>query len=312
MKGIFYNSKKSLCSIHSTGFMCYNILKKSALFDLIYTEEQYDMIDNEYDFIVVNHHIAVCNWITEEKLAMYKGKTFCIVAEVGLYSDDVAPINPKIYDHYIVIDPTICESENTHAFPRPLTDCTLPKHNEHSCPVIGSFGLAGIGKNWEDIIDLVMNEFEEAVIRINIPKATYVPEYIHHNVILQILNYAEKLKQKPKIEFHLTCHVFETEQDIVDWCSQNTINVFLYTRGNPTGLAAVTDQAIISERPLLVSSNPTFRHIHPYIKNSSEIGIKEAIRTTQEGVKKMKNDWSSENFLKKFEKILSQAMQEKC
>ncbi len=27
MKGIFYNSKKSVCSIHESGVMCYNILK---------------------------------------------------------------------------------------------------------------------------------------------------------------------------------------------------------------------------------------------------------------------------------------------
>jgi hypothetical protein len=43
---------------------------------------------------------------------------------------------------------------------------------------------------------------------------------------------------------------------------------------------------------------------HSYIKNSSEIGLKEAIQTTQEGVKKMKNEWSSTNCLNKFERII--------
>ena len=39
MKGIFYNSKKSVCSIHESGIMCYNILKKSSKFILDYSEE---------------------------------------------------------------------------------------------------------------------------------------------------------------------------------------------------------------------------------------------------------------------------------
>ena len=70
------------------------------------------------------------------------------------------------------------------------------------------------------------------------------------------------------------------------------------------GLAAVTDQAILSEKPLLVSDDITFRHIHKYIDCYPNIGLKEAIEKTKTGVLQMKQDWSSENFLEKFEKIL--------
>lgn len=69
-------------------------------------------------------------------------------------------------------------------------------------------------------------------------------------------------------------------------------------------LVAVTDQAIVSEQTLLVSDNITFRHIHKYLDYFPNIGIKEAISKNKNGVLQMSNDWSSENFLKRFEQIL--------
>ena len=39
MRGIFYNSKKALCSIWESGVMCYETLKQSKEFELDYTED---------------------------------------------------------------------------------------------------------------------------------------------------------------------------------------------------------------------------------------------------------------------------------
>lgn len=308
-RGIFYNSQKAMCSIYSSGIMCYDILKKSKLFDLDYSEHQGGLIDYHSDFLIINYHPAVCNWVTNNSLHKYRGKTFCIVTEIGLYSADLAPVNPKIFDHYLLLDPTIQETHNMHAFPRPLTPCKIPPHLPSTIPIIGSFGFATYGKNWKQIIDLVLEEFDEAILRINVPKATYVPEDMYNFVVNhEIIEPAKQLQQKPMIKFELTFHAFESQQEIVNWCAQNTINVFLYNRPNETGLSAVTDQAIISERPLLVSDNATFRHIHPHLKSFPEIGIRHAIETTQTGVKKMKELWSDEKFLKKFETIFSNCL----
>ena len=303
-RGVFYNSQKALCSIYSSGVMCYDILKNSTLFNLAYSEQQGGDIDYGADFLIVNYHPAVCSWISQNNLNKFKGKTFCIVTEIGLYSSDLAPMNPKIFDHYLLIDPTIQETHNMHAFPRPLMACNVPVHVPSPIPIVGSFGFATEGKNWEKIIDLVYEEFEKAILRINVPKGTHVSDEMHNSIIQnEIIEPSKKLKEKPGIEFEFTSHKFETQQEIVNWCAQNTINVFLYNRPNATGLSAVTDQAIIAERPLLVSNNSTFRHIHPYIKTFPEIGIKYAIQTTQEGVKTMKTLWSVANFLHKFEKL---------
>ena len=97
-----------------------------------------------------------------------------------------------------------------------------------------------------------------------------------------------------------------SKQELIKLCSEKTINCFFYNRNHlySAGLSAVTDQAISSGKPLLVTGDRTFRHIHKYIPHFPNINIKQAIQYTQEGVLKMKNDWSSLNFCLKFENIL--------
>jgi hypothetical protein len=72
------------------------------------------------------------------------------------------------------------------------------------------------------------------------------------------------------------------------------------------GLAATTDQAIVSEQPLSISENNTFRHITKYIKPYPHLSLREAIATTKPIVKQIKQDWSQHNFLKHFEAMLKQ------
>lgn len=306
MKGVFYNSKSATCSIHETGRMCYEVLRHSSLYELEYSEEP--TMRNDMDFVVFNYHHHVCAWVSSEMLQAFKGPNFAIVTEVELYSGDLTPYTPKIFDHYIILDPTITETETMHAFPRPLIDCELPPHSEKEGTIISTFGLPTDGKRWGSIIDKVIEEYgndqEKVHIRFHVPPATFVLPSIQDDVKREIADANQRLQHYPHIDFQLTTDPMSSQEEIVRWCANNTINVFLYDRHHHTGLAATTDQAILSGRPLLVSSHPTFRHIHKYIPNSSTIGIKQAIQQTREGVLQMRQDWSAANFRKKFENIL--------
>lgn len=305
--GIFYNSLNvGMCSIYEVGKLCYEALSYSKHFTLDYTEET-TLVDGNYDFIIINQHFAVCNWITQDIINKFKGNKFCIVSEINLSRDkrsDPAPTTPKIFDHYIILDPTISETECFHPFPRPIPrydddfDQTMPK-----IPIIGSFGLMTPGKNWGLLIKLVEKEFETAIIRLNLNKASIAPEIYYVNIMNEINNAITEIKN-PHIKVEISNYNF-TQKELVSWCAQNTINVFLYNRHGSTGLAAVTDQAIASGRPLLITSHPTFRHIHTYIKQHPKIGIKEAIQETIHGVMQMKHDWSPYQFCKCFEELLN-------
>ena len=95
-----------------------------------------------------------------------------------------------------------------------------------------------------------------------------------------------------------------SKDELIKWCAQNSLNVFLYNRRVGNGLSATTDQAIASGRPLSVSTNPTFRHIHSYIKPYPYLSLKAAIETTMPVVRKMQEEWSPRSFVLIFENLL--------
>jgi hypothetical protein len=282
--------------------MCYEALKNSNKYFLDYSESK--SIDFSYDFVIINYHHQVNNWITLNELKKFKKKNFCVVTEVTF---GASPINmsPDFFDHYIVLDPTINEDDCIHAFGRPLEKYAVSAYKESDVPIIGSFGLATYGKAWDVLIQQVHNEFDFAKIVFNIPTATFVPFDMHSAIIADLQNKSFRIIKKKGVSLEITSHNY-TKKELIDFCSNNTINCFFYNRASvcPTGLAAATDQAISSGRPLLVSEDRTFRHIHKYIPHFPNITIKEAIASTKEGVLQMKNDWSTENFRLKFERIL--------
>ncbi len=169
--------------------------------------------------------------------------------------------------------------------------------------IVGSFGLATFGKHWELIVEEVNKEFDIAKIRFNIPFATFVPDSKQR--VEMIAGACKDRITKPGITLEITSNVM-SRQELVDWCSENTINCFFYFRDNvyTTGLSAVIDQAIASGRPLLVTKDKTFRHVHPYVSVYPDIGIRDAILHTQQGVLEMRNAWHRQTFLSKFEKVL--------
>jgi hypothetical protein len=300
-KGIFYNSKKSMCSIYESGLMIYNCLNKSVIYDLEYTEDTTFLYN--YDFCIVNEHFTVNNWITKQMITCFNKPSFCIVTEVSFSKNCIAR-SPNFYTAYIVLDSSIDEQSNIYGFPRPLEDSyNINSNHDNVIPIIGSFGFATHGKSWHKIVEETQKEFEEAIVRFNIPFATHVPDNEHR--INEVISSCKSILKNSKIKLEIT-HFNFSKEELIKWCSENTINCFIYEREHlyDAGLCATTDQAIVSERPLLVSKDIAFRHIHKYIDYYPNISIKQAIKNTIDGVKKIKVDWSSKKFLQKFEKIL--------
>lgn len=300
-KGIFYNSKHALCSIWESGHMVYNILAKSKKYSLDYSEDT--VLDSTYDFIVVNWHYSVNNWITSDILKDYAGKIYCVVTEIGL--NDLFIRTPKIFNHYLFLDPSITDDpiQHIYGFPRPLEPyLSEPEKVMPEIVTVGSFGFATRGKQWDLIIDTVCKEFDNAIIRFNIPHATYIRHKMHRLTLRTIQNKIATVKPGIKIELTQTNM---TKEEIIKWCGENTINCFFYDRyklGFVHGLCAVTDQAISAGKPILTTNDPTFRHIIKYIKTFPEITIKDAINTNN--ISQIQEDWHPDKFLTKFESLL--------
>ena len=286
--------------------MVYDCLKLSDQYFLDYAEVSADQrtIISGYDFYLFNYHPSTMHWLDTARLKKLKGLVFTIILEV--LPDDPFVMCPDNHFHgYCVLDPTIkSNNKKVFAFPRPLeiAEKTVP-YREKEIPVIGSFGFATKGKGFQHVVEAVHKEFDQAVVKINIPYGDFVPESKAYAAFLAGIC---KQKAKPGIEVVVT-HSYMTKEELINWCAQNTLNCFLYDRNLP-GLAATTDQAIVSGRPLSVSQNDTFRHILSYIPPYPEISLKQSIESSIVKVQMMQKDWSPGLFSAKFEVMLSQLL----
>lgn len=300
-RGLFINNKKAKDSIYESGLMVFKCLSISRNFSIDYCEvdENDRSISTGYDFYLFNYHVITMNWLDTRKLKSQLGYVGTIILEVAP-SDPFVMCPAKDFSFYCVLDPTIKPSKNLFVFPRPLDIFAGElQHAENNITVIGSFGFATIGKGFHHVVDAVNEEFDKAIIRLNIPYGDFVPDSETYAKFLAKLCID---RAKPGIEVKVT-HEFMEKEDLIQWCAGNTLNCFLYDRDMP-GLSATTDQAIISEQPLAISRNDTFRHIEKYIKPYPTRSLKEAISGSREGVLQMKEEWRPENFNKIFENML--------
>lgn len=302
LKGLFINNSKAQDSIYESGIMVYNCLRLSDKYRIDYAEvdENNRGLSLEYDFYFFNYHPATMHWLDTRKLKKIKKVMITMVLEVA--PGDPFVLCPKNHFHaYCVLDPTIhSDNKTVFSFPRPLEKIELaPTSNYETVPTIGSFGFATKGKGFQHVVEAVNKEFDKAVIRINIPFGDFVPESEKY---AKFLGQLCKDKAKEGIEVRVT-HNYMSKPELIEWCSNNTLNCFLYDRDMP-GLSATTDQAIVSEQPLAVCNNNTFRHILEYIKPYPQQSLKQSIANSQPAVRKMKESWSSEMFCKRFETVL--------
>jgi hypothetical protein len=303
MKGLFINTEKAVCSIHESGLMVFNCLEDSTEIQLDYREISKNSlaIPRGYDFYLFNYHFVTTSWLDTTSIRRLPGLKGTIILEVSP-NDPFVACSPFDFDFYCVLDPSMTfKHKKVFIFPRPLDDYSGPLSNvQHEIPVIGSFGFATRGKGFEHVVEAVNKEFEEAIVRINIPHGTYTDP--SHNYAKELAKQCFE-KAKPGIKVNVT-HNFLSKEQLIYWCSENTINCFLYDRNMP-GLAATTDQAITSERPLSISDNPTFRHIAQYLPPYPQLSLKEAIQKTSPVVRQIKKDWSKEKFKISFEKMIN-------
>jgi len=313
---LFLNTRAANCSIYKSGVQIFQALEGSEHWDLDYVEiPNFDVtalyqgrivIDEvehaAYDAYIFNYHDITMRGtenILSEHFHRLDGVKYGIILEMEpgnpysrLFSDD--------FDGYLVMDPTyVSNHDRFHAFPRPIPPAQVDAYVESDVPVIGSFGFATQDKYFDRIVEAAAKELNQARIKINIPRATYAdPQDTMYDMIRQqCLAHA-----RPGIEVEFTREFFD-DAELIRWCSRNTLNMFMYDRHMP-GLAAVTDQAIASGRPLLVSRNETFRHIHQYCRAYPDRSITGAIVQHGEVVKKMQHDWSWASCQQRLQEIL--------
>lgn len=328
-KILFVSHKQAQCGVYEFGKNVCEALQRSQNYQFIRVEcssmgeLRAEIKKNDPAAIIYNYHPAVLPWVAtriggklwKNNIASIKIPQIGIMHEVTQQIANMATgyrnkllfgagkLCNSLFDFYISSDPTLLLKN-----PLVYKTCRLlPSYDKEFTPsvkpVIGSFGFATPKKGFEKIVQLVQQEFDEAVIRFNIPAADFGDKNgINARTISER---CKALIDKPGIELVIT-HDFLNGADLLNFLAQNTANVFLYEDENGRGISSAVDIAMAVRRPVAVSEAKMFRHVLDVkpsicVKNNS---LKQIIQNGFAPLQSHYDEWSAENLLWEYERIL--------
>lgn len=320
LKILFVSHPQKQCGVHEFGIATANALRASTVYDFIYVECSSIMqLDEAIKLhhpaaIIYNYYPSTLPWL-RKKIILSKHKSLNnhisvpqlgIMHEVTQQKADGA--DDLLFDYHIAPDPTLL-LKNPIVF---KTGRLVPHYNNtYSLPVIptiGSFGFATPNKGFEKIVEAVQDEFDEAIIRFNIPSADFGDS--DGSNARKLVETCKKLIIKPHIILSVS-HEFLSRTQVLDFLAQNTINVFLYQDKTNRGLSSTTDYALAVNRALAVSNSIMFRHLHSVEPSITygESGLKKIIQQSILPLNILKTEWSNENLVWEYERIIKAVLQ---
>jgi hypothetical protein len=304
---LFLNHKKQQCGVYQYGIRLFNILKTTDKSYHFYQEvdslTEYQRIFEDHkniDIVIYNFHEVTMPWLNKNTI----NKS---VVNLGIMHETQA----DYFDVRINIDPTFKDCENHFSIGRPIfhnaaeilkdyqpsTDSihSFIHYKKANVPTFGSFGFGQSHKKFENIVKLVNEQYNEAIIKIVMPLADFIPDrdYTNHMVRDACL----RNMKKPDIQLMIT-HEFFTNEDVLCFLNSNDMNMFLYeSNGYPS---SVTDYAVSLKKPFGISNYPIFKHIYSDDICLSEVGIKDCMANSRQHCDKYLELYSKENMINKF------------
>ncbi|MBF0543679.1 MAG: hypothetical protein HQM08_04565 [Candidatus Riflebacteria bacterium] len=330
-KILFISHRKSRCGVYEFGKSITDVLQESKRYEFIRVEcssltDLRSAIREHFPAAIVYNYIrSVMPWLGQRILPMfYRNNIASIpIPQIGIihevtqvvadsatnYRNTFLPfgrtiLNKSLFDFYIAPDPTLL-LKNPYVY---KTGRLIPEYKNNfphpsGTPVIGSFGFAAPNKGFENIVKLVQNEFDEAIIRLNIPSSDFVDKKgVQAKIVAEK---CQSLITKPGIRLLVTHYFLETN-GILDFLAQNTVNMFLYEDTGNRGLSSTVDYAMAVQRPIAISDAIMFRHL--FDVEPSVCVTKNNLKTIISGgfipLKKHYDEWNAENILWEYERIL--------
>jgi hypothetical protein len=310
-KVLYVNHADEKCGVYQFGKNVGKALATSSCYDISYLECSDASALNEKiraekpSCIIYNYHPTTAQWMRRNAFFV---NTLQIAMIHEVYQKVADNATDFVFDYHIGADPTLL-LKNPLVF---KTGRVVPSYVNSfptpSVPTIGSFGFGSPGKGFERIVSLVQEEFEEAAIKLNIPFATFGDDLGIR--AKKIAADCRALITKPGIKLEVS-HDFLEEKKLLDFLAQNTVNVFLYEQNPARGISSVIEYALAVDRPIAVSDSSMFRHIHSahpsvIIPHSS---LKQIIANGTAPLQKFKADFTQENLVWEYERIIGKALQ---
>jgi len=318
---VYVNHRAQQCGVYEFGREIGTLLETSAKYNIKYVEcDSYKEFDQYYkalkpQVVIFNYHAATMPWVWDSrklsppKISRLKAVLIGVIHEVFQQEADKA--NNDLFDFHIAPDPTLL-LKNTIVY---KTGRLLPrKPVEHEVqnplPVIGSFGFATPNKGFENIIKAVEREFDEAIIKLNIPFARFGDR--DGDNARKLAKQCSDLITKPGIKLEID-HTYLEKDELLKFLSANTLNIFLYEDVQNRGISSTIDWALAAGRPLAISKSTLFRHLFDCIPSIcvDDNSLKQIISNGTRLLQKKYKEYSSEVLLWDYERIISDVLPRK-
>lgn len=329
---LFVTHTKKQCGVFQFGSDIFDTLIESTKYNFIKLEcnslsqltEEVRKI--EPHVIIYNYHPSVMPWLcTKISKGIYKNNIVGIgCTQIGIIheitqqvADTATAYRNKyilggsekklnsLFDFYVGADPTLL-LKNPYVFKTGRLVNTFINENSAGSsfvPIIGSFGFATPNKGFEKLVLKVEEEFDEAIIRINMPSADFGD--VDGNKARQIAENCKNIITKKGITLQIT-HDFLGDKKLAEFLAGNTVNAFFYTDKTGRGISSAIDKALGAKKPIVVSDCPMFRHIlntKPSVC-IDDLSIKQVIKNGFSPLKPFVEEWNNENLIWEYERIL--------
>ena len=304
---LFVNYKEERCGVYQWGINLLEAISKSEKYHFQYVEvlnlEELDAVvaESNCEAILYNYHPQTLTFINPSIARRYRQVNIALMHEMTQAEADAMP--DRFFQHYVMGDPTLIEN-NPAVFK--TGRLILPYTNTKKDPeivTIGTFGFSVGSKGYQRLIDVVQDEFDEAIIRVHIPSNGIIDA--DGAVANRHVEECRRRIRKPGIQIQPS-HEFLDRDAMLDFLAGNTVNAFLYDYLKVAGISSSPDHALAVRRPMVITKSIMFRHLHSLhpsitIEDSS---LKEIIRNGIEPFSHLYELWNEDTIRIEYENIL--------
>lgn len=301
---LFVNHRDQACGVQQMGQKYYNVLQHSKNYACHYIdpaeahEFDYWLDFIRPDIVLYNWYTsgATMPWLTREKIERQRHR----VKQATIYHE--GGYDHMGFDLIFHQDPSFNGegfATPTAKLTRPIPEYTPSKIN-NIVPIFSSFGFGMGGKNFHEIVRKVNDEYENAIININIPFAKFGDA--DGNGARSYKSLCQQQITKPGIALNIT-HDLLPEKDLLDFLSNSNLICMLYDENYGRGISGTLDYALAVDRPIAITKSWQFKHIwsiddRVLINNRS---LHDMITQGSKYLNKFKDIWSSDALVNSFE-----------
>lgn len=308
---LFVSYEERQCGVYQYGKNLFNAISKSQRYDFHYAGvKNFEEIDSQVnklncEAIIYNYHPQTLKFINPDLARRYKQVNIAVMHEMTQAEADRMP--DKFFQHYVMGDPTLIEN-NPAVFK--TGRLILPYTNTKKLPdvvTIGTFGFSVGSKGYQRLIDVVQDNFDEAIIRVHIP-CNGIIDAEGFAARQQVEECRQRIR-KPGIQIEAS-HEFLDREAMLDFLAGNTVNAFLYDQIKVAGISSSPDHAMAVQRPMAITKSIMFRHLHSIYPRITieDTSLRQIIKNGIEPFAHLYTLWNEEHIRAEYESILAKTL----